>query len=170
MAVAVAVAGVASLLTSIRWPRRSRGVGRSLFWCAGFAFAAAGTPVYNRLCPEFVFTWPVCLFVAHQVALNTIVWAGREAHGRKPRRLSLLATLFFLGVCLAYYLVCRRLSLVTEWVFLLGFLPCWPLAVPAARRLHRDRPVWVEFLWAAAAFSVYFWAAGGILIWKAMTT
>jgi len=167
LAPAAIVGSLISLLAGIWWPRRARGIGRAVFWCAAFMLGAAGTPVYNRLWGEFVFTWPVCLLVAHQIAINAITWAGRQADSKWARWVSLLATFCFLAVCLQYYLVCRRLSLATEWLFLLGFLPSWPLAVPAARLLRRERPVWVEFLWAGATFSAYFWAAGGILIAKA---
>jgi hypothetical protein len=37
-----------------------------------------------------------------------------------------LALLVFLGVCLAYFALCRRLSLVFEWSFLVGFVGAVP--------------------------------------------
>lgn len=166
LAVGAIAGGLAMLLPGVRGEPPAPQVGRAVFWGGAFLFAMAATPLYNRLWGEFVFTWPVCLFVAQQVAINTIAAPTTQPGGKPSRWRSLMVTFFLLGTCLAYYLICRRLSLVTEWVFLVTFLACWPLAVPAARRLRRQRPVWVEFLWAAAAFSVYFWAAGGILIWQ----
>ena len=79
----------------------------------------------------------------------------------------MFATIFFLAVCLTYYLVCRRLSLAIEWIFLMGFLPSWPIAVPAAYRLQRPgHPIW-DFVWATASFSAYFWSAAAMILWKA---
>jgi hypothetical protein len=110
------------------------------------------------------------------VTLNTIVRAGKAGKlapkGPVPfsrRWPGLLVTLAFVAVCLAYYLVCRRLSMAIEWVFLMGFLPSWVVALPAAFKLHDDRPVWREALWAAGSFTALFWSAGGFILWKAAT-
>lgn len=59
---------------------------------------------------------------------------------------------------------CRRLSLAIEWIFLLGFLPSWPIAVPAAYRLDRTGPPWRDILWAVLSFTAYFWASAGIVL------
>ncbi len=164
---AMVLATAVYLPVRAKWPSAACGSGRVVFWSAAFLFGAAGTPVFNRFCDPFTFTWPVCLFVAHQVVLNVVVSSGRrDQQSGKSRGVVLAATLFFIGVCLGYYLICRERSLALEWTFLLGFLPSWPIAVPAAYRLRRQGPPWREFLWAGLSFSVFFWAVGGILLWR----
>ncbi|MCX7425258.1 MAG: PQQ-binding-like beta-propeller repeat protein [Planctomycetia bacterium] len=152
--------------TSFASPRVAWGV----FWGAAFVLGVAGTPVFNRVTGSFIFTWPVCLFVAHQVALNTIVRSDRRSDGDSPRRgqswAAMAATLLLVGTCLAYFLVCRRLSLATEWTFLLGFIPSWPLALPAANRFRRGIRSWEGLLWTLFGFAAFFWSAGAILIWR----
>jgi len=167
---AAGLAALASGLLGRRWPGRARPIGRGVFWAAAFVLGIAGTPVLNRLQPAFVFTWPVCLFAAHQVALNLVVTGSRSAGAARRRWVALGATLVLVGVCLGYYAACRRLSMAIEWVFLMGFLPSWPAALPAAYRLRPDRPAWREALWAAAGFTLFYWAAGAIVLWRAATS
>lgn len=167
LGVATMLAAAVRLLTRRKWPAAAPRLGGAVFWTAAFVLGVAGTPVFNRWAGPFILTWPVCLFVAHQVALNSVVRSGRPTElGRSPWT-SMLAACFFIVVCLGYFLVCRRLSLATEWAFLAGFVPAWPIAIPAAYRLrHNDRP-WANLAWTLAAFSVYFWSVGAYLIWRA---
>ena len=51
----------------------------------------------------------------------------RAAGGRLESR-----PLAFIAVCVVYFLVCRRLSLATEWVFLIGFAAALPIAIFSA--------------------------------------
>ncbi len=149
------------------WPNAARRAGRGAFWTFAFAIGIVGTPIFNRWTGPFVFTWPVCLFVAHQVALNTIVSANREPKPAGTGWRSLAATALFLGACLAYYQACRRLSLATEWVFLMGFLPSWPAAVPTAYRwAHKERPV-LDLVCVWLSFTLLFWSVGAVLLWQA---
>jgi outer membrane protein assembly factor BamB len=77
---------------------RSRWISRSFAFITG----AMGTTLLSRWTGDFVFTWPVCLFVAFEVAADT----QRE---RDPRHIGLmqalwkrLPLLFFLVVCVSY--------------------------------------------------------------------
>lgn len=118
---------------------------------------ALGTTVLGHLTNEFVFTWPVCLyaaleFVSHpNAAVETKVpssWAFLR------RRLPLLV---FLCICMAYFLACRRLSLVFEWAFLAGFPGSVPVVCLLRRlqtREHR-RPV-AEVFVSWVGFAVFF--------------
>ncbi len=128
----------------------------------------AGSAAYNRLWDEFIFTWPAALFVPFQLTLLAIPWAEGKAgeQRRRARWGSRGAALFFLLTCALYFLLCRRLSALHEWVFLIGFLPAVPLTALAARRLLTPGRLTAGIAWGVAAFSVYFWSCGGGLMWK----
>ena len=171
---AAGVLGVSALIAMLvyvagwmRWPEGARRSGRVVFWVAAFGLGIAGTGIFNRHWHEFVFTWPVALFVAHQVALLAIFRQARRADGVKSQWVSLVAGLFFVAVCLGYFVVCRQLGLAVEWVFLIGFLPSWPIAIPAAIRLARARHPAADVLWALLSFSAYYWATAGYVLWRA---
>ena len=106
------------------------------------SYGMFGTPLFNRLYSEFVYTWPVCLFAIHQVTLTAIVRASRQPTDRRAKWTSSTATLVLLLVCLFYYLLCRDLGLTVAWVFLMGFIPSWPVALPPQllRPTRRARP------------------------------
>ena len=167
LGVAATIAAAAGGLAFLRWPVASVPTAWGVFWTASFLLGAAGTPIFNRLTDSFIFTWPVCLFVAHQVTLNTVVWAGRTPGRRSARWITLLVTCGFVAVCLGYFLACRRLSLATEWAFLVGFLPSWPFAVPAARCLQRRGGPVAGLAWVLLSFTAFFWSAGALLLWRA---
>ena len=164
----VPVVGLVWLLAHSQDPQRRRRARRVAFWAAAFVAGLAGSPIFNRFYDEYIFTWPASLFVAFQTTLIVISWTeGQpEPNRKKCRRVSRLTGILFLAVCAGYVLLCRKLSAPHEWVFLIGFLPAAPLAVPAARCfLDQSRPL-REYTWAVVAFSLYFWACGGFLIWK----
>ena len=91
-----------------------------------------------------------------------------ETTGRaKPRHgWAYLGAVFLVFACLLYYDLTRRLSLGAAWYFLPTFLAAWPLAVPAARRILRPASFWGDMLWLLAAFSLYFWASAGLMLWR----
>ncbi|MHB8902980.1 MAG: hypothetical protein ACYC6Y_29825 [Thermoguttaceae bacterium] len=101
------------------------------------------------------------------MAIDTIVAANRSGPRARIQWRALAAVLLFVATCLAYYLACRRLGLATEWAFLMGFLPSWPLAVPAACRLTQRAGPLEALAWVAGAFSLYFWSVGAFLLWQA---
>ncbi|TWT98595.1 outer membrane biogenesis protein BamB [Stieleria varia] len=92
---------------------------------AGWAFAAClvSGGVISLVTNDFVFTWPGCLFVALTVAIYLSKSSRRLAKTEQSKSRSrgdLYGVLIFLATCWGYFLVCRRLSLVTQWVFLFG--------------------------------------------------
>ena len=149
-------------------PARPRGLGGKsrlampLFFSLAFLFGGLATPVVNKSCGCFALSWPVCLFVAHQTTLVALLWAAPRRTSRVAPWVSLFAVLAFLGVCLLYFDLCRRAGLAPAWVFLFGFLPAWPAAVPAARKMLRGGPAWIQWLWIVVSFSLFFWAAAGV--------
>ena len=167
LGLAVVATAMCYLLIAVRWRDEAPRVSRVTFWLVTFALGMAGTPIFNRWVGTFIFTWPVCLFVAQQVALNTVVWSNQSPRPGHARFWSLAATAFFVSVCLVYYVACRQLSLATEWAFLLGFLPSWLIAVPTAYRMRTDARVLGDLLCVLLSFTVFFWSAGAILLWKA---
>lgn len=162
------VSGLLALLVRVSAGRRmTRERTRLLFWILAFVLGAVATTPLSLWRNEFVFTWPVVLFVAfHATIYQVRIGKASPDDLRKPWKSRAIA-LGFVGVCLFYFLICRRLSLVTEWVFLAGFLPAVPfslLSVREARRLARPA-VW-EILLTAIAFSAYYWGSVAVLFSK----
>ena len=154
-----------------RWPILPESAefgGRVVFWTAAFVFGVFGTSVYNRIAGPFVFTWPVCLFVAHQLTLNAVVRSNAEPRPRGSRWIPALAVTCFVAVCVLYFLVCRRLNHAVQWMFLFGFFPSWAVAVPGAYRMHSPGPLLRDVLWAAASFTLFYWS-GAVAIWLKMS-
>ena len=166
IAAAAALGAAVDLPLRRKWPGGARRAGRVVFWAAAFVLGVAGTPIFNRLWPQFVFTWPVSLLVAQQAALAAILSGSRRAQRRTSPWLSATAVFLFLGACLGYFHLCRQLGLAMQWIFLIGFLPSWPLAVPAARRMLRPGSFLHDLPWALLAFSTYYWACAAFVWWK----
>lgn len=148
-------------------PRMSYDGSRWLFWAMSFLAGASGTTLISRWQGDFVFTWPVCIFVAFQVTVA-------ESRPRKPTSLnraaylrSAAAALLLVVSCLVYFLLCRRLSLVFEWVFLCGFAAALPFSIAGSRWYHERpwRAVWESSL-TALAFTSFYWGASAILLLK----
>ncbi len=168
------VFGIATLLAGAGWavaraksPQAARNVAHWLFWPAACLLGIAATPWTNHYSSEFVFTWPATLFATQQIVLMAVFSLGQQAGRARSTWLSMAAALLFLGTCLAYFHVLRALSLPLLWVFLIGFLPSWLAAIPAARRIRRDGRFSVDLVWAMVAFSAYYWTAGAYIVWKA---
>jgi len=137
-----------------------------LFWVAVLAAALAGTPVYSQVFDRFLFTWPAALFALHQLVLGTLIWARRRHGTVRGRWAATLAALAFLAGCAGYCFLCRELRMIDGLAFLLGLLPSWPLAVPAARRILRQPGIAGPLIWGWLAFSLFFWAGGAVIAWR----
>jgi len=149
-----------------RWfrGRDPAGITQPLFWFVVFIAGIALTPWANSWTSDFVLVWPVSLYAAHQVALIAILDARRAGEAKPPAWRAAGAVLVFLAVCLAYFHFCRVLDLATSWVFLLGFIPSWPVAIPAAAALSGRRSPPVVLVWALSAFSLYYWLVGAYVL------
>ena len=156
--------GVALSLAALRLTiarQVSDGRLRGTYWCLAFVLGAAGTTLLSRWFDIFLFTWPVCLYVAFEV----LVWAaGSRKQGRAARLRAWLVVAGFAIVCVTYFLLCRRLSLVTEWAFLCGFVAAVPFCV-AGRYLFAARRWRLLWQWAAsgAGYAAFYWFAVGVL-------
>lgn len=138
----------------------------------GFPFIAGclGTTLLSGWTNDFIFTWPVSLFVSFEIAASHL--RSRAAAVSNSRCwLDRLAVSLWLLTTLTYFLICRRLSLVFEWAFLVGPLGAWPLQLWANQFRQRHSPLsWRGQLWLAMlrllAFAAFFGAAVLGLRWK----
>jgi hypothetical protein len=167
LAPAVLLGGMVHVLLRKRQPEQARRFSHAAFWTSAVALGAAGTPVGNRVSEDFIFTWPVVLFAAHQLVLVATIWSSRPEAGRRGPWLSAAALLALLVTCGLYFHVCRQSGLAVQWVFLVGFAPSWFVVVPAAYALVRRGYLLLDLAWMVAGFSAYYWASGAFSLWKA---
>jgi len=135
---------------------------RLVFGLVSFALGLIGTKLYGHWADAFVFTWPVCMYVAFRTLLIVSVWAGEQPWSLRRRGITALALLAFLTLGYAYYRLCLATGFVMGWCFLAGFLPAMPVAAIAAKTNRR----WLRFASDAVAFGIYFWCSGLLPAWK----
>ncbi|HEV3022972.1 MAG TPA: PQQ-binding-like beta-propeller repeat protein, partial [Pirellulales bacterium] len=169
LAILFAATMVACLISALlrmflgRWPAAK--AGKLAFWIVTFLLGAAGTTVLSRWRGDFVFTWPVALFVLFQATVDQIRPAGLTATRWTILR-GYLVAISFLGGCVVYYLLCRQLSLVTEWAFLCGFAAALPISVARTRLARRGVRVIMQWPLAVVEFAFYYWSSVAILLWR----
>jgi outer membrane protein assembly factor BamB len=167
---ALAAAGLAAWLAGLAC-RRTGGspsllaarVPAALFWLLAIMLGLAATPVANWVSDGFVFTWPLAVFVVHELVLAAVVSSQRISGQRVARWVGPAAAVGLVAAFAAYYDLCRLLNLPMAWVFLIGLIPSWPVAVPLAHRLGRIQGVLSHWFWASAAFTLFFWASAAWL-------
>jgi outer membrane protein assembly factor BamB len=160
---AILLAGVARWLIGRRLKTYSWFIAGSV----AFVLGMVGTTFASRWRNEFVFTWPVCLFVAFVPIAWQVRMPNRNSSELLPssRLRSGFVVANFLIVCAVYFLVCRRLSLVFEWAFLAGFpcaLPFLLIARYCASRENRWFAAGTLFA-LVAAFSAFYWSSVALL-------
>ena len=166
------VAEVARLRGSVAMLPNSGEFSYSECAARGVAFVGGclGTTFLSGWTNEFLFTWPVSLFVAFEIAASQLRSRSAVVSVRQRWR-ERLSISFWLLTMLIYFLICRRLSLVFEWAFLLGPLGAWPLQLWANHWRKRQQPVsgrgrvWLAIL-QLLAFAGFFGAAVLGLRWK----
>lgn len=162
-------AGAAYSLLRLRGSLHAQLAAKLTFAVGLLVLGMALTPLGNRLSSQFVFTWPVTLFASHQIALASVLRGRQPDAGTKAAWAGAMGPALLLVACLAYYELARRLSLAPGWYFMVTFLAAWPLAIPAARRTLDRQSAVGNVLWTLAAFSLYFWVTGAIMLWRAAT-
>ncbi len=137
-----------------------------------FAFvlgSVVGTPASVAL-NDFIFTWPVCLFVSFAAVVSQASGKRNNATTGSRRTESSGWLIIFFGLtCVAYFVACRQLSLMTEMAFLCGFPAAMPFLL--LDRLPRTRTspssAWqglaLGFVTAQLAFAAYFAATAWLL-------
>lgn len=138
-----------------------------LFSLVAFVLGIAGTTVISKWKGDFVFTWPVSLFIAFQVAVSELRWKAGVEDRHWTRWRARLVGLAFILCCVGYFLLCRRLSLVFEWVFLSGFAAALPFSLAATHvfRAARWRFAWTSLM-TAIAFASFYWSSVAVLWFK----
>lgn len=140
---------------------------RRIVWGIAFLLGCVATTPLSLRQGEFVFTWPVSLFVMFQAAVYQVRLGTTRTVDEPPAWRARLIVLAFLLTCLVYFVLCRRLSLAFEWVFLAGFAAA-VIPIVASRWFSRRFrwPMIAETAFTACAFSAYFWASVALLWWK----
>lgn len=128
----------------------------AVYWLISIGLGAVGTTLLSVIREVFTFTWPVCIFCGLQATVFHSRW-GTRGLLRRPKIKSYLVGMLFLLLCFAYFLLCRRLSLVTEWVFLIGLPAGVPFILLGARDSMKIGSSARGVLWTTLAFSAYYW-------------
>ncbi|MCA9147357.1 MAG: PQQ-binding-like beta-propeller repeat protein, partial [Planctomycetales bacterium] len=164
---------LASSLVAVILARRIVGVNwsyettRWTIWIVAFVLGALGTTFLSRWRGDFVFTWPVCIFVAFHTAVAQTRSRNNAPVSQVARLRSAASAVMLLTSCLVYFLLCRRLSLVFEWVFLCGFVAALPFLIVGSSWFHEGRiRAWWEAAMTALAFTSFYWSAAAILMLK----
>jgi outer membrane protein assembly factor BamB len=160
----------ALVLAGLTWlalrRRQTMPIARGIFGTASFLLGAAGTTAFSYWTGEFVFTWPVCLFVVFWAAVSHVrlhPFGGSVAQPR-PRWPGYATLALFLVVCAAYFLLCRRFSLLFEWIFLAGFPAATPPALVSIWWAKHSRfAAATELFGAAVSFTLFYWSSVLIL-------
>ncbi len=137
----------------------SRSIGRLM----AFVVGVVGTTILSRSAGDFVFTWPVCLFVAFANAASPARNEHVTRHRVLPALTKRIPLLCFIVTSVAYFLVCRRLSLVFEWSYLAGFVAALPL-LQIQKRLAGRIAWWLILEWLA--FTAFYAAGVALLVFK----
>ena len=168
LAPSAALALLAWLAARRKRPDRALARARATFAAAAFLLGAGGTVVASRAAGEFVFTWPVALFVAFQA--TALVAAGARYGGgsemKRARWHSRAAIVGLAVLCGVYAYLCRELAIMMGYGFLAGLVPAFPVAALAAWRMRVRQRAWADLLWTAVSFSAYFWASAAFTVWK----
>lgn len=136
-----------------------------MFLSSSFVAGALGTTFLSKWTGDFLFTWPVCVFVAFDGLQRSLKWKRDASAGRTEKLMDWGRVIGFTAVALTYFLLCRRLSLVFEWVFHVGF----PVALPFSRITARfdesagAKAFVVTLISTLLGFSAYYAAALALL-------
>ena len=159
--VAFVVAALARSFTTFGLKFNKNLIAIIVFWSTLFVAGIAATPILNNVLDQFCFTWPVILFSSFQLTLQCSIWANEQTNPRRSRWIARLSGIAFLGVCIGYFTLCRKLSHSTEWIFLVGFVPGAVVAIPTAYLLQSWRPI-RNAACVCVAFAFYFWGSAGV--------
>ena len=90
-----------------------------------------------------------------------------QTEKRWPSWFARLAVIAFLLIGYSYYEGCKTIGMFVAWSFLVGFPFAFPLTFLAVRAALKERRAWIIVVWTALAFTMFFWSAQALLLWKA---
>ncbi|QDU49281.1 outer membrane protein assembly factor BamB family protein [Gimesia panareensis] len=89
-----------------------------------FLAGALGTTWISLWQQDFIFTWPLCLYIVTEPVFASVQFKREQQRSSFWRDYGPL--IWLLIVFTVYFLLCRRLSLVFEWAFLAGPIGALP--------------------------------------------
>ncbi|HET6249159.1 MAG TPA: PQQ-binding-like beta-propeller repeat protein [Tepidisphaeraceae bacterium] len=164
LAAAALLAGMACAASRLWLGRWSRLIGLIVFLTALGAFGIAATPIANHYSTQFIFTWPLALLAAHQVALAAVVRPKQSQAARGREIAGYAGALLLVLTCVLYFKLTRHFNLASAWYFLAALPIASIISLPAARRLSRPGRFAIDILWMLVIFSIYFWVCGGVML------
>lgn len=127
-----------------------------------FTGGALGTTWISAWTHEFVFTWPLCLFIAFDPVLAVVQFQRLKKNSIWRDYLPLV---IYVGISTLYFLLCRRLSLVFEWAFLAGPIGALPLGLVEAQLSKETvRGICLSVVLKLLIF-VCFYGSGIVVFW-----
>lgn len=165
LAAASGLTGLVSIPIRIyegKWPTAAAW---RVFGALSFLIGAAAITPISIWRQEFVFTWPLSLYIAFHATFRQLRFSRREHVTVRRRVWEWTVILVFLGVCMTYYLLCRRLSLVMEWMYLCGFVAAIPILFVERWWLRSGRNAAAAMtLFPLLGFTAYDWACVALMI------
>jgi hypothetical protein len=159
---AAAVAGTVQILAKLSGSTISV---RSLFWTLTFILGILGPGVVSEAFDRCLFTWPVALYAAFHVTVQS--YCRAEQHPcRRSRWLARFAVLLLVLVSYGYFELCKLVGMFVAWCFLISYLSSFPLTYLAARAALKKQRFWRSVSWTLLAFTTFFWSCYGYLWWK----
>lgn len=120
--------------------------------------------ILSPLVKEFIFTWPVCLFVVFLSVLQIRAVAIRENTPIKPYMARIMLVIFIL-ICLGYYELCHLLFIISGIGFLVGLIPLTPLVLWIVRHTKAQIKI-LPLIATLLAFVIYFWLSAIFIIYR----
>ena len=130
-----------------------------------FMAGALGTTWISYWSDDFVFTWPLSLFITLEPVLATVQFRKEKNTTGKSFGRDRLALIFYLIISSLYFLLCRRLSLVFEWAFLAGPIGAIPIGLWESRiEKNSASKVLLCGLLKLITYACFFWS-GVFVLW-----
>jgi outer membrane protein assembly factor BamB len=156
-------------LLSLAIKKQSRvPAGPALFWTTTFVLGFLGPNAASAWADRCLFTWPVCLYAAFHLTLQTSVWAVKYPEIRTAKWLARTCILALVLVMAGYFELCKNAGMFIGWYFLIGFAPAFPFTAWTVFLGTKKYSAWLLSLWTILAFTIFFWSAQGLFMWKSL--
>ena len=137
---------------------------RSAFLCTVLVFGVLGTTIAGRWLGIVFFSWPMVLAIVFEWLVCQI--KGTQTAVKDRPVVARLGLLGFIGVCFAYFWLCRKLSLAFHWSFLIGFPAALPLLFVVKNSVQAGQAFCLrQWICSAAGFTAFYWCGAGVILW-----